>query len=79
MNELYPIRFVPILKQKIWGGDRLRRLLNKKEAPNDTGESWEICALEGSESIVQNGFLAKNSLSEIIEVYMGDQIGRAHV
>ena len=77
MNELYPLKFTPLYKQKIWGGDRLKNILNKNTAVEDTGESWEISPLEASESIVENGFLASNALSEIIEVYMGDLVGES--
>lgn len=59
-NNLYPIKFVPIYKPKIWGG-----------------ESWEISGVEGEESVVANGFLAGNSLDELLEVYMGDLVGDA--
>ena len=76
MNELYPLKFQPIIKEIIWGGEKLKTLLNK-----DTGivkkaaESWEISAIQGSISVVSNGYLAGNSLEEIIEIYMGDLVG----
>ena len=28
-HELYPIKFQPILKDKIWGGEKLKTLLSK--------------------------------------------------
>lgn len=75
MSELYPIKFKPIYKEKVWGGDRLRTQLNKTDAPSLAGESWELSGVEGSVSIVENGFLAGNELSELIEIYMGDIVG----
>ena len=42
MNELYPLKFAPILKDKIWGGKKINTLLNKKNASDHCGESWEI-------------------------------------
>jgi mannose-6-phosphate isomerase len=75
MNQLYPLKFKPIIKEKIWGGTRLRHLLNKKCKTNKAGESWEISGYPGSISKVKNGFLAGNSLEELIEVYMGDLVG----
>ncbi len=75
MSELYPIKFKPIYKEKVWGGSRLRDNLNKKGATERTGESWEISGEGESVSVVQNGFLADNELHEIIEVYMGDLVG----
>jgi mannose-6-phosphate isomerase len=39
------------------------------------GESWELSAVEGDESVVANGYLKSNNIEEIIEVYMGNLIG----
>ena len=71
---LYPLKFKPILKDKIWGGTKLRDVLGKN-ATDKAGESWEISGYEGDISIVQNGFLAGNSLQELAEIYMGDLLG----
>jgi mannose-6-phosphate isomerase len=75
MNRLYPLKFKPIIKDKIWGGTRLKSVLNKKSKTDKAGESWEISGFPGSISKVNNGFLAGNSLEELIEVYMGDLLG----
>ena len=75
MNELYPIKFTPILKDTIWGGKKLKQNLNKLKASDKCGESWEISAVNGNISVVENGFLAGNNLEEIIEIYMGDLVG----
>lgn len=76
MSELYPLKFEPILKEKIWGGQILANRYGKK--PGDMmniGESWELSSLQGDLSVVSNGFLAGNNIEEIIEVYMGDIVG----
>ena len=75
MNNLYPLKFTPILKDKIWGGNKLHSILGKSEAGNNCGESWEISAVEGNISEVSEGFLAGNNLLELIEIYMGDLVG----
>jgi mannose-6-phosphate isomerase len=76
MSELYPLKFEPVLKEKIWGGNTLADHFNKKiDKLVNIGESWELSALQGDESIITNGFLAGNNISEIIEVYMGDITG----
>ncbi len=76
MSELYPLKFEPILKDKVWGGQALSELYNKKagKLPN-IGESWEISGVQENQSVVTNGFLAGNNLEELIEVYMGDITG----
>lgn len=75
MNTLYPLKFTPICLEKIWGGNRLKTLLNKKYDTKNCGESWEISGVEGNISVVANGFLRGNDLSELIEIYMGDLVG----
>jgi mannose-6-phosphate isomerase len=77
MNRLYPLKFKPIIKDKIWGGSRLRTVLNKKCKTDKAGESWEISGFPGNVSRVSNGFLSGNNLEELIEVYMGDLVGDA--
>lgn len=78
MSELYPLKFEPILKEKIWGGNALATRFGKK-APADAkiGESWELSAVSENLSVVTNGFLAGNNIEELIEVYMGDLTGEA--
>lgn len=72
---LYPLKFEPILKDKIWGGDKLKTIFNKNTTGSNVGESWELSGIEGDESIVVNGFLEGNSLVELCEIYMGELIG----
>lgn len=78
MNTLYPLKFEPILKEKIWGGNKLSTVLNKPQGSmQKIGESWELSGLEGDLSVVANGFLAGNTIDELIEIYMGDLVGDA--
>jgi len=72
--SLYPMKFKPIVKDKIWGGPRLRDVLGK-EASDKAGESWEISCVEGDISVAENGYLKGNNLMELAEVYMGDLMG----
>jgi len=76
MEGLYPLKFSPIYKDKIWGGNKIKSILNKDygNLPN-CGESWELSGVEGNISVVSNGYLAGNSLEELVEVYMGDLVG----
>jgi len=77
---LYPIKFIPRLKERLWGGKELLATVKagkgaKFDATKSYGESWELSAVEGDESIVANGFLKKNNIEEITEVYMGNLVG----
>lgn len=73
-TTLYPFVFDPILKEKIWGGNRLETVLRHK-AMNHCGESWEVSGLVGDESVISNGFLAENNLNELLEIYLTDLVG----
>ncbi|MDW5290550.1 type I phosphomannose isomerase catalytic subunit [Formosa sp. PL04] len=74
-NLVYPIKFSPILKEKIWGGEKLKSLLNKKSNSTDVGESWEISDVDGEPSIVANGTLKGKSLKFLLETYKENLIG----
>lgn len=75
-TSLYPLKFEPILKDKIWGGIRLKTMLYKEISPaNCCGESWEVSGLVGDESMITNGFLAENNLNELLEIYMTELVG----
>ena len=75
-KDLYPLKFTPIYKDRIWAGDRLYGIL-EKDAPvaMKAGESWELSGVEGDVSVVSEGYLAGNDLQELIETYMGDIVG----
>ncbi|MCH7524385.1 MAG: class I mannose-6-phosphate isomerase, partial [Bacteroidetes bacterium] len=73
--ELYPLKFQPILKEKIWGGQKLKTLLNKQNDLPNIGESWEISDVDGDTSIVINGELKGKTLKELLELFKGDLIG----
>ena len=74
--ELYPFKFEPIYKERIWGGKRLETQFGKDLGGKDAiGESWELSAVEENVSVVSNGSLAGNDLQELIEIYMGDLVG----
>lgn len=72
----YPIKFKPILKQKIWGGNKLRDVLNKESVQENLGESWEISGVHGDISVVQNGALQGRSLTDLLEEYKEDLVGK---
>jgi mannose-6-phosphate isomerase len=62
--KLYPLQFEPILKDRIWGGTKLKSVLHKPIATKITGESWELSTVKGDVSVVANGdFAGKISAS----------------
>jgi len=76
MNSLYPLKFKPIFKNKIWGGQKIKTELGMDfgDLPN-CGEVWVLSGVKGNESVVGEGFLKDNELNELIEVYMADLVG----
>lgn len=75
-NELYPLKFKPILKEKIWGGKKLSAYLHKNTTSEITGESWEISAVNSNVSEVVNGPLAQQSLTDLITKYGEELVGK---
>lgn len=75
-NNLYPLKFTPIYKDKIWGGHKIKSSLGLDfgNLPN-CGEAWMVSGYKGQQTVVANGFLAGNELNEIVEIYMGDLVG----
>jgi mannose-6-phosphate isomerase len=73
--ELYPLQFEPILKERIWGGEKLKTILNKPITSKITGESWELSTVEGDVSVVANGNLKGKSLMELIDETPNEILG----
>ena len=76
MEQLYPLTFVPVYKEKIWGGDKIRTVLGK-DYPGlaNCGETWEVSGIEGEESVVAEGALAGRNLREIVAAYGAALVG----
>jgi mannose-6-phosphate isomerase len=74
--KAYPLKFRPILKEKIWGGTKLKSVLSKKSNAKHVGESWEISGVEGDISEVANGSYAGTSLEYLMETYKDVFVGQ---
>lgn len=79
---LYPIKFKPRVKERIWGGkailERKGKAVSRLDKDKLYGESWDLSSVKGDISVVANGMLKGNNLEEIIEVYMGELVGEQH-
>jgi mannose-6-phosphate isomerase len=68
--KAYPLKFKPIYKQRIWGGQKLREVFGKQLPPGEKiGESWELADLPEDKSVIVNGELAGLTLRSAIEQY----------
>ncbi|MHC4294675.1 MAG: type I phosphomannose isomerase catalytic subunit [Planctomycetota bacterium] len=78
MPNVYPLKFQPIYKEKIWGGRNLARLFGR-DLPEGKkiGESWELADLPEGLSIVANGPAAGKTLTELTGQWGPHLLGRA--
>lgn len=74
-QTLYPLKFTPILKEKIWGGTKLKTLLNRESTLPNIGESWEISGVKDDTSIVSNGLFKGTSLNSLQNLLKEDLVG----
>ena len=87
-KKLYPLKFIPVPSRRPWGGSALVTELGKHfvevdEEGNETvlgadvliGESWELADMGIEDSVVENGWLAGNTISEIMETYLERVVG----
>jgi mannose-6-phosphate isomerase len=74
--ELYPLRFKPILKDRLWGGHKLRDVLGKKFKGTGVGESWELSGVDGDVSLIDNGPYRGKSLKELIQSHPRELLGK---
>ena len=76
MVSPYPLKFHPILKEKIWGGQKITHELNKDTTGlENCGETWEISGVPGNISVVSNGPLTGTPLPDLIDQYQGELVG----
>ena len=75
--KTYPLKFRPIFKERIWGGQQLRHSFNK-DIPADTkiGESWELADVGPDKSVITNGPLAGETIASAIEKLGKDITGQ---
>ena len=87
-KKLYPLKFIPVPSRRPWGGSALVNELGKHfvevdEDGNETvlgsdvliGESWELADMGIEDSVVENGWLAGNTISELMETYLERIVG----
>ena len=74
--NLYPLKFQPILKNIIWGGNEISKFKNFEQEETGIGESWEISAVEDNVSIIQNGDFANTPLDVLINKAKDKLVGK---
>ncbi len=69
LSDMKPLKFIPILKPTLWGGSKIaqfKRIANCDMPAEPIGESWELSALEGSESVVAEGEHAGKTITQLL-------------
>lgn len=74
--SLYPLKFKQNLYQLVWGGDKICKWKQLQEQHECIGESWEISAVGGKESVISNGALEGMTLSDAVKKYGGRLVGK---
>ena len=72
---MYPLKFEPLLKSVVWGGDKIVPYKGIESTAKNVGESWELSAVAGNESVVANGEFAGRNIVELIKEYKADLLG----
>ncbi|SHG06237.1 mannose-6-phosphate isomerase, type 1 [Flavobacterium segetis] len=73
--KFYPLQFEPIFKERIWGGEKLKTVLNKAILSNNIGESWELSTVKGDVSMIANGEWKGKSLMDAINEFPNEILG----
>ena len=63
----YPLKFEPIFKERIWGGQRLQSHFGKDLPNGPVGECWELADLPQDQSVIANGPWAGRTLADILD------------
>ena len=87
-KKLYPLKFLPLAAKKPWGGSVLVDGMGKKFVECDqegnevvlggdvlVGESWELADMGVQDSVVSEGWLAGNTISDVMETYLERIVG----
>lgn len=70
------LKFQPLLKQTIWGGNKIAPFKKIDNSPKGIGESWEVSGVRGNESIIANGKYAGKKLNELVKILKADLVGK---
>lgn len=73
---MYPLKFKPILKTLVWGGDKIAPFKGIETDQHNIGESWELSGVKGNESVVANGKMAGKTITELVIEYKDQLIGK---
>ena len=74
-KNLYPLKFTPWLRTMVWGGEKIAEYKGVTTEDQKIGESWELSAVPGHLSVIENGPLAGKTITEAVSQYKGQLVG----
>lgn len=73
----YPLKFEPILKSLVWGGEKIAPFKNIETDQHNIGESWELSGVRGNESVVANGEYRGRTIADLVKEFKGELVGKS--
>ena len=71
-----PLKFEPILKTIVWGGEKIAPYKGIETEQKHIGESWELSGVAGNESVVAEGPLKGKTIAQLVKEYKADLVGK---
>lgn len=71
-----PMKFNALLKQTLWGGDKIIPFKQLNENLENVGESWEISGVTGNETVCCEGDFVGRSLNDILAEQKDALVGK---
>ena len=71
-----PLKFEPILKTIVWGGEKIAPYKGIETDQKHIGESWELSGVAGNESVVAEGPLKGKTIVQLVKEYKGELVGK---
>ena len=72
---MQPIKFHPLLKSTLWGGEKIIPFKQLDSSQQQVGESWEISGVKDNETVVASGEHQGKSLNQLVAELKGDLVG----
>ncbi|MDD7318874.1 MAG: type I phosphomannose isomerase catalytic subunit [Prevotella sp.] len=70
------LKFEPLLKQTLWGGNKILPFKNINSNLQNVGESWEISGVKDNETVVSEGTMKGLKLNEVVAEMREKLMGR---
>lgn len=73
---MYPLKFEPLLKTIVWGGEKIAAFKGIQTEQHNIGESWELSGVHGNESVVSNGQFKGRTIADLVKEFGPKLVGK---